>query len=95
MAIAIVRETHTPEQHASLRESLGTEPSENVEIRVLDKDFKTEAQTTTSSEIMPPTLLNKGQVQLLAKPNKQYRLTLAPWNGETTITAKPAASRRS
>ena len=88
MAIAIVRETHTPEQHASLRESLGTEPPENVEIRVLDKDFKTEAQTTTSSEIMPPTLLNKGQVQLLAKPNRQYRLTLAPWNGETTTVAR-------
>jgi hypothetical protein len=88
MAIAIERETHTPEQHASLRESLGMEPPENVEIRVLDKDFKTEAQTTTSSEIMAPTLLNKGQVQLLAKPNKQYRLTLAPWTGETTTVAR-------
>jgi hypothetical protein len=88
MAIAILRETHTPEQHANLRESLGTEPSENVEIRVLDKDFKTIAQATTSSKIMPPALLNEGQVQLLAKPNEQYRLTLAPWNGETTTVAR-------
>ena len=88
MAIATVRETHTPEQHANLRESLGTEPPENVEIRVLDKDFKTVAQTTTSSKIMPPALLNEGQVQLLAKPNKQYRLTLAPPNGETTTVAR-------
>jgi hypothetical protein len=88
MAIAIVRETHTPEQHASLRENLGTEPPENVEIRVLDRDFKTQGQTTTSSEILPPTLLNQGQVQLLAKPNKKYRLTLVPWNGEATTVAR-------
>ena len=71
-----------------LREALGMEPPENVEIRVLDKDFKTIAQTTTSSRIIPPALLNEGQVQLLAKSNKQYRLTLAPWNGETTTVAR-------
>ena len=88
MAIAVARETHTPELHANLRESLGMEPPENVEIRVLDKDFKTVAQATTSSKIMPPALLNEGQVQLLAKPNKQYRLTLAPWDGETTTLAR-------
>ena len=88
MAIAIARETHTPEQHASLRESLGIDPPENVEIRVLDKDFKTVSQATTSSRIMPPALLNEGQVQLLAKPNKQYRLSLATWNGETTTVAR-------
>jgi hypothetical protein len=88
MAIAVERETHTPEQHANLRESMGTEPPENVEIRVLDKDFKTVAQATTSSKIIPPALLNEGQVQLLAKPNRQYRLELASWNGETTTVAR-------
>ncbi|WP_348263365.1 hypothetical protein P8935_02150 [Telmatobacter sp. DSM 110680] len=87
MAIAIARETHTPEQHASLRESLNTEPPENVEIRVLDKNFETIAQATTSSRIIPPALLNEGQVQLLAKSNRQYRVALARWNGEsTTVT---------
>jgi hypothetical protein len=88
MAIAILRETHTPEQHANLRESLGTEPPENVEIRVLDKNFKTVAQGTTSSRIIPPALLNEGQVQLLAKPNRQYRLTLTTPTGETTTVAR-------
>ncbi len=88
MAIAIRRETHSPQQHADLRENLGTEPPENVEIRVLDKDFKTVAQTTTSSKIIPPALLNEGQVQLLALTNKRYRLTLAPWSGETTTIAR-------
>jgi hypothetical protein len=88
MAIAIVRETHTPEQHAELRESLNTEPPENVEISVLDKDFKAVARATTSSKIMPPTLLNEGQVQLLSMSNKQYMLRLARWNGEATTVAR-------
>ena len=59
------------------------------EIRVLDQEFKTVAQATTSSKIMPPALLNEGQVQLLAKPNKQYRLAFwRPQNGETTTVAR-------
>ena len=92
MAIAIQRETHTPQQHASLRESLGMEPPENVEIRVLDKNLKVVEQATTSSRIMPPTLLNEGQVQLLAKPNKRYRLAMAAWSGETTTVARFASA---
>lgn len=88
MSIAIARETHSQEQHAELLESLGTEPPENVDIRVLDKDLKTVAQTTTSSKIIPPALLNEGLVQLLAKSKKEYRLTLAPWNGEMKTVAR-------
>ncbi len=88
MAIAITRETHTPEQHADLRESLNTEPPENVEIRVLDKDFKTVARATTSSKIIPPTLLNEGQVQLLGRSKNQYLLKLARWNGELATLAR-------
>lgn len=92
MAIALLHEAHTQEQHTALRESLGMEPPENVEIRVLNKDFETVAQATTSSEVMPPALLNEGQVQLLAKPDKKYRLALAPWNGEAkTIARFPSA----
>ena len=88
MAIATVQETHTPEQHAALRESLNAEPPENVEIRVLDKDFKMIARATTSTNIVPPTLLNEGQVQLLGKLKTQFVLKLARWNGEPTTVAR-------
>ena len=88
MAIAIARETHTPEQHAALLETLNTEPPENVEIQILDKDFKTIAQCTTSSKIIPPTLLNEGQVQLLGKLKTHFVLKLARWNSETTTVAR-------
>jgi hypothetical protein len=88
MSIAIVRETHTPEQHAELRASLNMDPPENVEISVLDKDFKTVARATTSSKLMPPTLLNEGQVQLMRISNRRFALRLARWNGEATIVAR-------
>jgi hypothetical protein len=88
MAIAVARETHTPEQHAALRESLNTEPPENVEIRVFDKDFKAISEATTSSKIIPPTLLNEGQVQLLGKLKTHFVLKLARWNGEPVTVAR-------
>jgi hypothetical protein len=88
MSIAIVRETHTPEQHAELRASLNMDPPENVEISVLDKDFKVVGHAATSSNLMPPTLLNEGQVQLMSISNKQFALKLARWNGEATIVAR-------
>ncbi|MDR3741049.1 MAG: hypothetical protein P4L40_18685, partial [Terracidiphilus sp.] len=68
------------------------EPPENVELRVLDKDFKTIAQGTTSSEIMPPTLLNEGQVNLLAKPKMQFRLALRSWQGQESTLARFSSS---
>ncbi len=92
MAIAIMRETHTPEQHEELRKTLNTDPPENVEISVLDKDFKTVARATTSSKIMPPTLLNEGQVQLLAKSKTHFMLRLARWNGESATVAQFASA---
>ncbi len=88
MAVAILRETHTPEQHAALRENLNMEPPENVEIQILDKDFKTIARATTSSYIVPPTLLNEGQVQLLGKLKTHFVLRLARWNGEGATVAR-------
>jgi hypothetical protein len=91
MAIGIAQETHTPEQHAELRESLNAEPPENVEISILDKDFKTVARATTSSKIIPPTLLNEGQVQLLSTSKKQYLLRLAQWDGDNSTVARFAS----
>lgn len=88
LAIAALHEVHTPEQHTNMRESLGAEPPENVEISVLDKDFHTIAKTTTSSEVMPPALLNEGQVRLQARADKKYRIALDPWSGDSKTIAR-------
>lgn len=76
------------ELHSRLFESLGHEPDEDVEIRILDREFKVVAQATSSRKIMPPTLLNEGQVRLLASSHTRYRLELLPWQGKSATVAR-------
>lgn len=88
MAVAVIHERHSPEMHLKLREVLGHDPDEDVQIRILDKNFQIVAQAASSREIMPPILLNEGQVRLLASPNSKYRLELLPWQGDGRTVAR-------
>jgi hypothetical protein len=87
-AVATLRERHSPELHAKLREELMTEPEEDVDVAIMDRNFKTLAQARTVSGIEPPTLLNEGQVTLLAQPNKYFRLRFSGWDGTTSTLAR-------
>ncbi len=87
-AIATLHERHSPELHARLRAELMAEPEEDVDVAIVDKNFNTLAQTRTVSGIEPPTLLNEGQVTLLAQPNKHYRLRFSSWGGTTSTLAR-------
>jgi hypothetical protein len=92
MAIAVVHERHSPEMHAKLRETLGHDPDEEIQIRVLDKDLQIVAQATSSRGIIPPVLLNAGQVRLLASPDSKYRLEMLPWEGSAETIARFSSS---
>jgi len=91
MAIATLRERHSPELHEELRESLGYDPEEDVDIEILDQGFHTIAQTSTVSNLRPPTLLNEGQVSLAVMPHQRYLLTLNSWDNKHTTLAKFAS----
>jgi len=81
MAIGVLRERHTPELHAALRESLNGDPEEDVRILVLNRSFETIAQSTAESNLMAPTLLNEGQVTLTAQSNMScYRISMVTWD---------------
>lgn len=88
LAIATLRERHSPELHARLRGELMAEPEEDVDVAIVDKNFKTLAQTSIVSGIEPPTLLNEGQVTLLAQPKMFYRLRFSSWEGATSTLAR-------
>ncbi|HEY3706142.1 MAG TPA: hypothetical protein VGL22_13855 [Terracidiphilus sp.] len=86
IAVATLRERHTPELHAQLRQDLSAEPEEDLDVTVLDKDFNPIASTSAISGLLPPTLLNEGQVKLLAGSAKAYRLAMSTWqNTESTL----------
>jgi len=88
MAVAILRERHSPELHVKLREELGSDPEEDVEVQVLDHNFDVISSTVTASNIMPPTLLNEGQVVLFARPDFGYRMVLNKWANTTDTMAR-------
>lgn len=86
IAVATLRERHTPELHAQLRKDLSAEPEEDLDVAILNESFKLVASTSTISGLQPPTLLNEGQVKLLARPSRGYRLAMSTWQKtETTL----------
>ena len=82
------RERHSPVLHARLRDELGAEPEEDVEITMLDKDFRIVTSGITASGLMPPTLLNEGQVSLRPQPEGDYRMALEKWESTTATLAR-------
>jgi hypothetical protein len=86
LAVGVIKERHTPELHAKLHNSLGQEPEEDVDILILNDRFQTIASTASTSDRLPPTLLNEGQVKLLLEfgqaeqREKHYRLELHTWD---------------
>jgi len=91
-AIGIRHERHSPELHAELVESLGAEPEENVSILVLNRDFATITTSSARSRLMPPTLLNEGQVRMLAQRNMSYRIAMRAWDGRLSTIASLRSS---
>jgi len=74
--------------HSQLREELGTEPEEDVEINLLDKDFRIISSGVTPSGMAPPTLLNEGQVSLRPQPEGDYRMAIEKWESSTETLAR-------
>jgi hypothetical protein len=87
VAIGVIRERHTPELHAQLSQSLGGNPEEDVEIRILNHNFETIATSRARSDLMAPTLLNEGQATLLAQPNMRYRISMLTWDNHSSTVA--------
>lgn len=104
LAVGTIKERHTPELHNKLRESLGQEPEEDVEVLALNEKFEIVAAATSTSDRLPPTLLNEGQVKLLLQSgqaglsDKHYHLTLRTWDnlsrslGRFTSSCTPEVS---
>lgn len=88
IALGTLRERHSQELHSQLHEQFGGEPEEDVEIAILNNEFKIIASASTTSGLVPPTMLNEGQVMLLAQPSMWYRLALKSWDDKSTTLAR-------
>ena len=88
IVVGQIRERHSPELHARLKESLQREPEEDVAITILNREFETIGKSDARSDLVPPTLLNEGQARLLALPNRRYRVDLLTWDGQSSVLAR-------
>jgi hypothetical protein len=88
VAVGVIRERHSPQLHAELSESLQSDPEEDVDVTVLNRDFETIAQSNARAGIMPPTLLNEGQARLLTQPDMRYRLAMQTWDSQSSTLAR-------
>ncbi len=88
IAVGEIHERHSAELHVQLRESLGAEPEEDVDVLVLNRNFEVIATAKTRSGLLPPTLLNEGQVKLLAQPEMRYRIVMQDWDNRTSTFAR-------
>jgi hypothetical protein len=83
-----LRERHSQELHSHLQNELGAEPEEDVEITMLDKDFRIVTSGITAPGMTPPTLLNEGQVSLRLQPEGDYRMAIEKWGSPTATLAR-------
>jgi hypothetical protein len=88
IAFGVVKERHTPELHAKLRENLEKDPEEDVQIQVLNEKFETIATAMSTSARIPPTLLNEGEVKLLLQPDNRIHLVLHTWDNQWRILTR-------
>ena len=88
IVIGTLRERHSQELHTHLRDELGAEPEEDVEIAMFDKNFRMVTSGITASNLTPPILLNEGQVSLRPQPEGDYRMAIEKWESTTATLAR-------
>jgi hypothetical protein len=88
IVIGTLRERHSQELHAHLRDELGAEPEEDLEITMFDKDFRIVSSGITMPGLTPPTLLNEGQVSLRPQPEGDYRMAIEKWESTKATLAR-------
>lgn len=88
IAVGVVHERHAPQLHDQLREETGAEPEEDIRVEVLNRALETVAESTASSNLMAPTLLDEGQAMLLAQKDHHYRIAMLTWDSHTSTIAR-------
>jgi hypothetical protein len=86
-AVGVIGERHTHELHRQLEEAAVREPEEDVEIRLLDSQFRVLTSIMRSSRLPPPVLLNEGEVYIPSIGRNHWRIVENSWAGQRRVLA--------
>jgi hypothetical protein len=84
-AAGIIRERHPENIHRELVEAENREPEEDVEVKVLDSDFRTLVSVMRSSRDVPPVLTDDGEIRIPTIGKNRWRIAEYSWTGQRRI----------
>lgn len=87
-AVGVVHERHSEATHRELLESEERAPEEDVEVRVLDVNFRILASVLRSSRDVPPVLSDEGEISIPAIGKNRWRIVEHSWDGQRRVRAQ-------
>jgi hypothetical protein len=93
-AIGIVRERHTEAIHRELRDAEDREPEEDVEVKVLDSNFRPLASVMRSSRDVPPVFSEDGEIRIPMIGKNRWRIAEYSWTGQRRVLTQISSSCR-
>jgi hypothetical protein len=87
LAVAEIQERHSELMHRQLRDAEEREPEEDVELKVLDRDFHVLATVQRSSRAAPPVLSNDGEIRLAKLGKNRWQINEDAWEGQRHTVA--------
>jgi hypothetical protein len=94
LAVGMVRERHTEAIHRELRDAEDREPEEDVEVQVLDSNFRPLASVMRSSRDVPPVLSEGGEIRIPMIGKNRWRIAEYAWTGQRRVIAQVASTCR-
>ena len=86
-AVGVINERHSEATHRQLLEAEDREPEEDVEVRVLDRNFNTLATVFRSSREGRPLLSDSGEIRLAIINKTHWGITESSWDGQHRVIA--------
>jgi len=88
IALGILHERHSPEMHRQLREALGNEPEEDVEVRLLDGNLQPVGSWLHSGSLNAPILADGGELRLAVNSHRtRWSIVEYGWNKQRRTVA--------
>src|SRR5580658_1029224 len=94
LAVGMVRERHTEAIHLELRDAEDREPEEDVEVKVLDSNFRLLVSVVRSSRDVPPVLSEDGEIRIPSIGKNRWRIAEYSWTGQRRILAQVVSTCR-
>jgi hypothetical protein len=94
IAAGIIHERHPLEIHREIETAELREPEEDVEVLLLDAQFKVLTTVMRSSRTAPPVLMNEGEVHIPSIGRNRWRIVENSWAGQRRVLAVATSTCR-